>query len=187
MKDLKNYEKIIDQFDMYVRRGVYNDWKLNDKFLRFMLDHSPTPSFQGRTDTKICPYTGKKLTVAVKVTPDLMTPEQEKELREVAALMEGFQSEKRTSVDWWTARSIEQSNKNYQNNRYAAHAKWTSADELRARIRKIPPVMQESILVIAIIIYLLRVLDADFDSETATFTTFFDNWHELIVGYYALD
>ena len=179
---MKNYEKNIDQFDMYVRRGVYNDRKLNDKFLRFVMDHSQTPSFQGRTDTKICPYTGKQSTVDVKVTTDLMSPEQEKELREVAALMEGFQSERENR-----APTFSHSYEKNDDGLYADHAMWTSADELRARIRKIPPVMQESILVIAIMIYLLRILDADFDSDTATFTTFFNNWHQVVVGYYTLD
>lgn len=165
----KNVEEIVDQFDMYLRRGVYNDWKMNDRFLRFILDRSQTPSYQGRKTVEICPYTGKQRTVEAEMKLEHLTPEQEKELREVNTLMNGS-----SFTNHYSAK--------YDGDGYVDHAKWTTSSELYQRITKLPPDLQPSILVVAIVIYLLRELDADFDSDTATFGEFYENYFHVVLA-----
>ena len=84
-----NVRDMIDAFEVYETRGVFDDWDRNDKFLRFLLDHSKVPSF--RSYKKI--VVGQKAVAAKgadrdivkkqRLTLDELTAEQLTELQEV--------------------------------------------------------------------------------------------------------
>ena len=149
-----NIIEIVDGFEVYVNAGEYTDTKRNDKFLRYILDRSPTPSFQGRVrveDTK----DGEKK--SMDYSDQFLTEEQELELAQVNEMM--------NSCHWNDKDQI-------------------GYDELKANIMSLPPVYAAQLLVMAIAIYLLRCLNAEFDSDTAAFTEFYENWHTLILARY---
>ena len=39
-------QEILDAFEVYDNRGVYDDLKRNNKFLRYMMDRTKIPSFR---------------------------------------------------------------------------------------------------------------------------------------------
>lgn len=152
MTTKQNIIEIVDAFEIYVNSNNYDDLERNDSFLRYVLDRSPTPSFQGRIrveDTKDGEIK------SMDYSDQFLTAEQEMELAQVEELM--------TSC------------------RYGDETKLGFA-ELQANIMRFPPVYAPQLLIIAIAIFLLRCLNADFDSDTATFTEFFENWHTLIIS-----
>jgi len=153
----RNVIDIVDAFEVYVKTGKFTDWERNDKFLRFLLDRSPTPSFQGRIRSKEAAnghYHQPK-----DYSDQFLSEEQELELSQIQEMMNAT-----------SGRSYSQHN-----------AEELSCADLKARILKIPPVYAPQLLVIGIMIYVLRLLDADFNSETEAFEEFFQNWHSLIV------
>ena len=53
--------------------------------------------------------------------------------------------------------------------------------ELLALIRKYPPEILEEVLPCVMVMYLLRELNVDFDSDSKTFGKFFDGWHHMVI------
>ena len=173
--------EVIDAFEVYENAGIYKDTKRNDKFLRYILDRSPTPSYQGKMEVKPA-ANGYQHKNRVGVADDLLTPEQDAELRHALTLMDGSSQSGiggyTVSTRWMSTYAAN------RQERYVEDVKWTTSDELRKLIKAMPPKVQSSVLVIAIAIYLLRELDAEFDSDTTTFNEFFLNYHMLIVSRY---
>ncbi len=60
---------------------------------------------------------------------------------------------------------------------------WESHEDLMALVITYPPVILEQLLVTGMVIYLLRADNIDIDSETETFTEFFEGWSSVIRTY----
>lgn len=168
-----NVIEMIDAFEVYEARGIFDDYDRNDKFLRFLLDRSKVPSYRSYKKIVVSQKAvgGKGATKDVvqnkRLTLDELTPEQLTELQEVDTLM--------------NAGYYQRTKKNEK--MYAEYADHDNVPEqLRALIMKFPPVLQEQVLIVAIVIYVLRHLDADFDSDSNSFTEFYHNYSDIVVG-----
>lgn len=151
-------QEILDAFEVYDNRGIYNDEKRNDSLLVYMMDRTKIPSF--RSCKKV--ITGQK-SVGVKgdsndIVEDKpfaledLTTEQVAELEQMTELMDGVIG-----------------------GRGKGH-------ELKAAITKQPPVIRDQLLIIAIMIYLLRHRDAHFNSETKAFGEFYYNFRDIVLN-----
>ena len=158
--------EILDAFEVYDNRGIFDDCKRNDKLLTYMMDRTKIPSF--RSYKKV--ITGQK-TVGVKgdsndivenqqLTRDDLTTEQLAELEQMTQLMDG-----EIGGTYWDTRDGK-----------------SRPEELKETILRIPPVLREQLLIIAIMIYLLRHRDAEFDSETKAFGEFYYNFRDIVLG-----
>lgn len=151
-------QEILDAFEVYDNRGVYDDEKRNDNFLAYIMDRTKIPSF--RSYKKI--ITGQKTVSAKGDSNDIvenkrlkredLTPEQLAELEQMTELMDGDIG-----------------------GRGKGH-------ELKAAILKVPPVLREQLLIIAIMIYLLRHRTAEFNSETKAFGEFYYNFRDIVLS-----
>lgn len=145
-------QEMIDAFEVYDNRGVYADWERNDKFLRYMMDRTKVPSYKSTKPVVTGQKNGKDIIQRRKLSFDDLTTEQVVEVKEMAMLMDGEIG-----------------------GRGKGH-------ELKAAILKRPPVLQEQLLIIAIMIYLLRHRNADFNSDTCTFAEFYYNYVDIVIG-----
>jgi len=151
-------QEILDAFEVYDNRGVYDNEKRNDKLLAYMMDRTKFPSFKSYRKV----ITGQKSVGAKGDANDIvenkplkredLTTEQLAELNQMCELMDGDIG-----------------------GRGKGH-------ELKAAILKVPPVLREQLLIIAIMIYLLRHRDAWFNSDTKAFGEFYYNFRDIVLG-----
>ncbi len=181
-----NVLEMIDAFEVYEARGVFDDEARNDKFLRFILDHSKVPSYRSYKKIVVGQNTvgakGASRDIVKKkpLTLDELTAEQLTELKEVQTLMGStitqprFRRFKSDGTEWQSA----------DEKLHADYAHYDrNSDNLRKLITKFPHVLQEQVLIIAIMIYVLRYLDADFNSDTNAFAEFYHNYSEIVCSY----
>ena len=165
-------QEMVDAFEVYERQGVFNDRDRNDKFLRYLLDRSIVPSF--------APYQysvkedGKE--VSRRKEWDEFTDEQKAEYKNFYSVWSGDWYKLDDSITVPTRKSYQYSHK--REDQILRHA------ELQKLICKLPPVIMDQVLIYAIVIYALRALDADFDSETPAFNEFYKNYRDLVVSTY---
>lgn len=166
----KNLIEMIDAFETYEARGIFDDYGRNDKFLRYLLDRTKVPSYRRTKKVVTGQKNGKDIVKNKRLTLDELTTEQLVELKEVQTLLNGkpgghwsYANDEKTYVD------------------YADFDRQYNV--LRDLIMKFPPVLQEQVLIIAIVIYVLRELDADFDSDSAAFGEFYYNYKDIVTAY----
>ena len=151
-------QEILDAFEVYDNAGDYKNTKRNNKLLRYMMDRTKMPSF--RSYKKV--IVGTKTTGAkgddrdiVKNKPlkrEDLNPEQLAELETMSNLMNG---------DFGSRENV---------------------GNLRAVILKVPPVIQDQLLIIAIMIYLLRHRNADFNCDKKAFGEFYYNYRDIVLN-----
>jgi len=151
-------QEILDAFEVYDNAGIYDKTKRNNKLLRYMMDRTKIPSF--RSYKKV--IVGQKTTGPKGDDRDIveneqlkredLTTEQLAELEQMTELMNGDIGGR------------------------------DNVAELRELILKVPPVLREQLLIIAIMIYLLRHRNAEFDSETKAFGEFYYNFRDIVLS-----
>lgn len=151
-------QEILDAFEVYDNRGVYDKPKRNNKLLRYMMDRTKIPSF--RSYKKV--IVGQKAVAAKGEDRDIvenkrlkredLTTEQIAELDQMIELMDGDIGGRGNEA------------------------------ELKEAILKVPPVLREQLLIIAIMIYLLRHRNAEFNSDTKAFGEFYYNFRDIVLS-----
>lgn len=174
-KNNMNVIEMIDAFEVYEASGTFDDWERNDKFLRYLLDRSKVPSYRRHKKIVVGQKTvgakgeSRDIVKKKRLTLDELTAEQLTELKEVQTLLNSKPGAGFDTNDEKT---------------YADYANHENRPEcLRELIMKFPPVLQEQVLIIAIMIYVLRHLDAEFDSDTNAFSEFYHNYSEIVCTY----
>lgn len=151
-------QEILDAFEVYDNRGIYADWTRNDKFLTYIMDRTKIPSFKSYKKVIVGQKTvgpkgdSRDIVENEDLKREDLTTEQLAELEQVTELMNGDLGSRGNEV------------------------------ALKAAILKVPPVLQEQVLLIAIMIYLLRFRNADFDSETKAFGEFYYNFRDIVLS-----
>jgi hypothetical protein len=151
-------QEILDAFEVYDNAGEYKNMKRNNKLLRYMMDRTKMPSFKSYKKV----ITGKKSVGVKGETKDIvenkqlkredLNPEQLAELETMTNLMNG---------DFGSRENVH---------------------NLRESILKVPPVIQDQLLIIAIMIYLLRHRQADFNCDKKAFGEFYYNYRDIVLN-----
>lgn len=158
-------QEILDAFEVYDNAGKYTSMKRNNKLLRYMMDRTKMPSFNPYkkviTGTKSVGVKGetKDIVKNKRIKREDLTTEQLAELEIMTKLMNG---------------EFGASN--------ARLGRSENGDDLRKAILRVPPVIQDQLLIIAIMIYLLRHRGADFNTEKKAFGEFYYNYRDIVLN-----